>query len=180
MHTVLYCTALYCTLLYCIVLYCTILYCTVLCCTALYCTVVSSTAVYCTVLCCTVLYYTILHCTVLQGTVLCCTVLYCTVLYCTLLYCTLLYCTSQSPQDVFERYYKQHLARRLLLNKSVSDDFEKSMISKLKVNTCTVCIHTCTYKCARCIMSRLCVSVYCALHNMYSIVYHYIFACIIF
>ena len=36
-------------------------------------------------------------------------------------------------QDVFERYYKQHLARRLLLNKSVSDDFEKSMISKLKV-----------------------------------------------
>jgi cullin 3 len=35
-------------------------------------------------------------------------------------------------KDVFERYYKQHLARRLLLNKSVSDDFEKSMISKLK------------------------------------------------
>lgn len=37
------------------------------------------------------------------------------------------------PQDIFERYYKQHLAKRLLLNKSVSDDFEKSMISKLKV-----------------------------------------------
>ncbi len=36
-------------------------------------------------------------------------------------------------KDVFERYYKQHLAKRLLLNKSVSDDFEKSMISKLKV-----------------------------------------------
>ena len=35
-------------------------------------------------------------------------------------------------KDIFERYYKQHLAKRLLLNKSVSDDFEKSMISKLK------------------------------------------------
>uniref|UniRef100_A0AAY4D659 Cullin family profile domain-containing protein n=1 Tax=Denticeps clupeoides TaxID=299321 RepID=A0AAY4D659_9TELE len=31
-----------------------------------------------------------------------------------------------------ERYYKQHLARRLLTNKSVSDDSEKNMISKLK------------------------------------------------
>ena len=39
-------------------------------------------------------------------------------------------------KDVFERYYKQHLAKRLLLNKSVSDDSEKNMISKLKV-----CIH---------------------------------------
>lgn len=28
-------------------------------------------------------------------------------------------------KDVFERYYKQHLARRLLTNKSVSDDSEK-------------------------------------------------------
>ncbi|KAK6167054.1 hypothetical protein SNE40_021162 [Patella caerulea] len=36
-------------------------------------------------------------------------------------------------KDVFERYYKHHLARRLLLNKSVSDDSEKNMISKLKV-----------------------------------------------
>lgn len=36
-------------------------------------------------------------------------------------------------KDVFERYYKQHLAKRLLLNKSVSDDSEKNMISKLKV-----------------------------------------------
>lgn len=35
-------------------------------------------------------------------------------------------------KDVFERYYKQHLAKRLLLNKSVSDDWEKNMISKLK------------------------------------------------
>lgn len=38
-------------------------------------------------------------------------------------------------KDVFERYYKQHLARRLLTNKSVSDDSEKNMISKLKVST---------------------------------------------
>lgn len=39
-------------------------------------------------------------------------------------------------KDVFERYYKQHLAKRLLLNKSVSDDSEKNMISKLKVQLC--------------------------------------------
>ena len=38
-------------------------------------------------------------------------------------------------KDVFERYYKQHLAKRLLLNRSVSDDSEKNMISKLKVRT---------------------------------------------
>lgn len=37
-------------------------------------------------------------------------------------------------KDVFERYYKQHLGRRLLSNKSVSDDSEKNMISKLKVS----------------------------------------------
>lgn len=36
-------------------------------------------------------------------------------------------------KDVFERYYKQHLAKRLLLDKSMSDDSEKNMISKLKV-----------------------------------------------
>lgn len=35
-------------------------------------------------------------------------------------------------KDVFERYYKQHLAKRLLLQKSVSEDSEKTMISKLK------------------------------------------------
>ena len=37
-------------------------------------------------------------------------------------------------KDVFERYYKQHLAKRLLLNRSVSDDAEKNMISKLKAS----------------------------------------------
>lgn len=36
-------------------------------------------------------------------------------------------------KDVFERFYKQHLGRRLLSNKTVSDDLEKNMISKLKV-----------------------------------------------
>lgn len=45
-------------------------------------------------------------------------------------------------KDVFERYYKQHLAKRLLLNKSVSDDSEKNMISKLKVHhTTTSLLH---------------------------------------
>ncbi|CAM0137429.1 unnamed protein product [Umbelopsis sp. WA50703] len=36
-------------------------------------------------------------------------------------------------KDVFERYYKQHLARRLLFGRSVSDDAERGMITKLKV-----------------------------------------------
>ncbi|TPX52440.1 hypothetical protein SeMB42_g01414 [Synchytrium endobioticum] len=36
-------------------------------------------------------------------------------------------------KDVFERYYKQHLAKRLLFGRSISDDVEKSMIAKLKV-----------------------------------------------
>uniref|UniRef100_A0A8C5E8R9 Cullin-3-like n=1 Tax=Gouania willdenowi TaxID=441366 RepID=A0A8C5E8R9_GOUWI len=35
-------------------------------------------------------------------------------------------------KDVFERFYTQHLARRLLTNQSVSDDSEKNMILKLK------------------------------------------------
>lgn len=35
-------------------------------------------------------------------------------------------------KDLFERYYKQHLAKRLLLGKCLSDDSEKNMISKLK------------------------------------------------
>ncbi|TPX57782.1 hypothetical protein PhCBS80983_g03594 [Powellomyces hirtus] len=36
-------------------------------------------------------------------------------------------------KDIFERYYKQHLAKRLLFGRSVSEDAEKSMIGKLKV-----------------------------------------------
>lgn len=35
-------------------------------------------------------------------------------------------------KDVFERYYKQHLAKRLLFHRSVSDDVERNMIAKLK------------------------------------------------
>jgi len=35
-------------------------------------------------------------------------------------------------KDVFEKYYKQHLAKRLLLGRSVSDDSERNMIAKLK------------------------------------------------
>ncbi|WVZ73666.1 hypothetical protein U9M48_021949 [Paspalum notatum var. saurae] len=35
-------------------------------------------------------------------------------------------------KDVFEKYYKQHLAKRLLSGKTISDDAERSMIVKLK------------------------------------------------
>eukprot|EP00899_Mesostigma_viride_P019647 jgi/Mesvir1/27684/Mv07403-RA.1 len=35
-------------------------------------------------------------------------------------------------KDVFEKYYKQHLAKRLLLGRSISDDAERSLILKLK------------------------------------------------
>lgn len=48
-------------------------------------------------------------------------------------------------KDVFERYYKQHLGRRLLSNKSVSDDSEKNMISKLKVKVREVWIQMCMH-----------------------------------
>lgn len=37
-----------------------------------------------------------------------------------------------SEKDAFERYYKQHLARRLLLGKSVSDFAERQVIGALK------------------------------------------------
>jgi len=35
-------------------------------------------------------------------------------------------------KDVFEKYYKQHLAKRLLSGRTVSDDAERSMLVKLK------------------------------------------------
>lgn len=38
-----------------------------------------------------------------------------------------------TEKDVFERYYKSHLAKRLLQGRSVSDDAEKGMLSKLKI-----------------------------------------------
>eukprot|EP00818_Percolomonas_sp_WS_P004924 CAMPEP_0117445226 /NCGR_PEP_ID=MMETSP0759-20121206/5679_1 /TAXON_ID=63605 /ORGANISM="Percolomonas cosmopolitus, Strain WS" /LENGTH=754 /DNA_ID=CAMNT_0005237381 /DNA_START=439 /DNA_END=2703 /DNA_ORIENTATION=- len=37
-------------------------------------------------------------------------------------------------KDVFERYYKTHLAKRLLSGRSASDDSEKSFLSKLKTS----------------------------------------------
>ncbi|TID22153.1 Cullin-domain-containing protein [Venturia nashicola] len=36
-------------------------------------------------------------------------------------------------KDLFERYYKKHLSRRLLMNKSISIDVEKQMISRMKI-----------------------------------------------
>src|SRR6266436_6425039 len=38
-----------------------------------------------------------------------------------------------TEKDVFERHYRAHLAKRLLHNRSVSDDAERGMLSKLKV-----------------------------------------------
>jgi cullin 3 len=38
-----------------------------------------------------------------------------------------------TEKDVFERYYKTHLAKRLLLGRSVSDDAERGMLAKLKI-----------------------------------------------
>jgi len=35
-------------------------------------------------------------------------------------------------KDVFEKYYKQHLAKRLLSGRTVSDDAERGMLVKLK------------------------------------------------
>ncbi len=37
-----------------------------------------------------------------------------------------------SDKDVFESFYKQHLAKRLLSGQSVSDDAEKTLVSLLK------------------------------------------------
>lgn len=36
-------------------------------------------------------------------------------------------------KDLFERYYKKHLCRRLLMKKSISDEVEKQMVSKMKM-----------------------------------------------
>ncbi|KAJ3330483.1 Cullin-3, partial [Blyttiomyces sp. JEL0837] len=38
-----------------------------------------------------------------------------------------------AEKDVFERYYKQHLAKRLLFGRSSSEDAEKNFIAKLKL-----------------------------------------------
>ena len=36
-------------------------------------------------------------------------------------------------KDLFERYYKKHLCKRLLMNKSLSNDVEKQMVSRMKI-----------------------------------------------
>ena len=36
-------------------------------------------------------------------------------------------------KDMFERYYKKHLSRRLLMKRSISMDAERQMISKMKL-----------------------------------------------
>ncbi|KAL8659571.1 MAG: hypothetical protein Q9226_000352 [Calogaya cf. arnoldii] len=38
-----------------------------------------------------------------------------------------------SDKDMFERYYKKHLSRRLLMKRSISMDAERQMISKMKM-----------------------------------------------
>ncbi|KAL7747279.1 hypothetical protein RI367_007333 [Sorochytrium milnesiophthora] len=38
-----------------------------------------------------------------------------------------------TEKDAFERYYKQHLAKRLLLGRSVSDEAERGMVQRLKI-----------------------------------------------
>ena len=40
-------------------------------------------------------------------------------------------------KDVFEKYYKQHLAKRLLSGRTVSDDAERSLLVKLKTEVCS-------------------------------------------
>ncbi|GAA95922.1 uncharacterized protein L969DRAFT_92046 [Mixia osmundae IAM 14324] len=40
-----------------------------------------------------------------------------------------------SDRDIFERYYQQHFAKRLLAQRSVSDDAERGLLAKLKVES---------------------------------------------
>ncbi|CAH7669438.1 hypothetical protein PPACK8108_LOCUS4060, partial [Phakopsora pachyrhizi] len=40
-----------------------------------------------------------------------------------------------NKKDLFEKYYKNHLAKRLLFVKSISEDTEQNMIIKLKVKS---------------------------------------------
>jgi cullin-4 len=46
-------------------------------------------------------------------------------------------------KDVFRTFYHRSLAKRLLLSKSASDDFEASMLKKLKESTCFVLRNNC-------------------------------------
>ena len=47
---------------------------------------------------------------------------------CLILYHRQRFTISSQEKDAFEEYYKRHLARRLLNQKSASDDSEKMMI----------------------------------------------------
>jgi cullin 3 len=40
-----------------------------------------------------------------------------------------------SNKDLFETYYRRHLARRLLQQRSVSDDAERGLLAKLKIES---------------------------------------------
>jgi hypothetical protein len=46
-------------------------------------------------------------------------------------------------KDVFRMFYHKSLAKRLLLEKSASDDFEKGMLKKLKECTWFQCLRPC-------------------------------------
>ena len=46
-------------------------------------------------------------------------------------------------KDVFRTFYHRSLAKRLLLEKSASDDFEKGMLKKLKERMWFPCLHPC-------------------------------------
>lgn len=45
----------------------------------------------------------------------------------------LIYLTPVRLQDMFETYYKQHLARRLIGGRSASEDAERSFLAKMKI-----------------------------------------------
>ena len=45
------------------------------------------------------------------------------------------FCKSLRNKDYLEIYYRKHLCKRLLLEKSANDESEKSMIEKLKVTS---------------------------------------------
>ncbi|CAH7676233.1 hypothetical protein PPACK8108_LOCUS11345, partial [Phakopsora pachyrhizi] len=40
-----------------------------------------------------------------------------------------------NEKDLFEKYYKNHLAKRLLFGKLISEDTEQNMLIKLKVES---------------------------------------------
>jgi len=41
-------------------------------------------------------------------------------------------------KTIFENYFKQHLANKLLLDESVSHDIKVDILSKLKVGNCII------------------------------------------